>query len=90
MPFGQLCVFFGEMIRPTLVDGILLETIIRGLRIDRNEMRVCRKIGEQVLCKVIIYFLLGALWDVNCVSMGIFSLTCYCKRGHANPPSRQC
>ena len=46
MLFGQLYVFFGEMVRPTLVDGILLETMIRGLRIDRIEMTVCRKIGE--------------------------------------------
>ena len=73
MLFGQLYVFFGEMVRPTLVDGILLETMIRGLRIDRIEMKVCRKIGEKVLCKVIMYFLLSALWGCTlCLNEDLF------------------
>ena len=78
------------MVRPTLVDGILLETMIRGLRIDRIKMKVYRKIGEQVLCKVITYFLLSALWGCTlCLSGDLFPyLVLY--RGHANPPSRQC
>ena len=59
-----------SIIRPRFVDGVLMEAMVRDIRVDGIKMKVFRRIGVLgwALCKVITFLLLDCIIGTDIVS----------------------
>ena len=59
-----------SIIRPSLLDGVLMEAMVRDVRVDGIKMKICSRISvfEWALCEVIASLLTDCIMGMDIVS----------------------
>lgn len=79
----------GTLLRPSivrlrLIDGVLMEAMVKGIRVDEIGVKACKKIAmfEWALCKVVMSLLPDCIVGVDIASpWGMFPLLGIVKQG---------
>lgn len=79
----------GTLLRPSivrlrLIDGVLMEAMVKGIRVDETEVKACKKIAmfEWDLCKVVMCLLPDCIVGVDIASpWGMFPLLGIVRQG---------
>lgn len=73
-----------SIVRLRLIDGVLMEAMVKGIRVDEIEVKACKKIAvfEWTLCKVVMSLLPDCIVRVDIASpWGMFPLLGIVKQG---------